>query len=297
MRQLRQIWMALLLTALAVSACSQPAPQATSPLTGTGWFEFALPDREPIRVFYAVGPGDGPPERVVFVMHGTTRNAEEYRDSWTPLLRHRRWVVVAPEFDREDFPGATAYNLGGVVDDSGDPRPDSDWTFAYIEPLAERVRAMTGVREATFDMFGHSAGAQFVHRYLAFVPRAAVRRAVAANAGWYTTPDPDVEFPYGLQEAPSEVDVAGLLAADLTVLLGSEDTEDENLRQDEGAARQGETRVERGEAFYRLGSELARSRKLPFRWSLRVVPGVAHDHSPMASLAAEILESDVGHAN
>ena len=294
MRGVRLTWTLLLLTALVPSACSQPPSQGPSSLTGTGWFEFAPPDRKPIKVFYAVGSGEVTPERVVVVMHGTNRNAEEYRDSWTPLLKRHPWVVIAPEFDRQDFPGAAAYNLGGVVDDSGDAKPISDWTFGYIEPLVDKVRAMTGVRDRTFDLFGHSAGAQFVHRYLAFVPDAAVRRAVAANAGWYTTPDPDVDFPYGLDGAPGEVDVPGLLATDLTVLLGSEDTEDENLRQDEGAARQGATRVERGEEFYRLGSHQARSRGVPFRWSLRVVPGVAHDHSPMSAEAADILGSDVG---
>ena len=293
MRQLRLTGMVLLLTALGATACSravEDAPaSAGAALTGTGSFEFAPPGAPPIRVFYAVGSGALEAGRVVVVMHGTNRNARDYRDSWTSLVKDRPWVVVAPQFDQEDFPGASGYNLGGTVDESGDARPTHDWAFAYIQPLVDRVRALTGVRAPTFDLFGHSAGAQFVHRYLEFEPTAPVRRAVAANAGWYTVPDLDIDFPYGLHHAPAPVDLDGLFARDLTVLLGSEDIEDENLRQDEGAARQGQTRIERGEEFYRVAGEQARDRGIPFRWTLRVVPGVAHDHAPMSAEAATVF--------
>jgi pimeloyl-ACP methyl ester carboxylesterase len=300
MRRLRLTGAVLLLSALGASACSTALPRAPgldgtsraggpTDLTGTGSFEFAPPGAKAIKVFYAVGSGDRATGRVVVVMHGTNRNARDYRDSWTPLVQDHPWVVIAPEFDQADFPGASGYNLGGTVDESGDPRSARDWTFAYIRPLVDRVRAITGIRDTTFDLFGHSAGAQFVHRYLEFEPEAPVRRAVAANAGWYTTPDLDVDFPYGLGHTPAAVDLDSLFARDLTVLLGSEDVEDENLRQDAGAARQGQTRIERGEAFYQVGSELARRRGIPFRWALRVVPGIAHDHAPMSAEAADIF--------
>jgi hypothetical protein len=281
--------MVLLVTMLVGTACSSPAADATAPLTGTGSFEFAPRGRTPITVFYAVGSGDVRDGRVVVVMHGTNRNARDYRDSWAPLVAHHPWVVIAPEFDRHEFPGVSAYNLGGVVDESGEPVPRSDWTFSYIEPLVAQVRARNGVEERAFDLFGHSAGAQFVHRYLEFVPDAPVRRAVAANAGWYTTPDPDVDYPYGLDNLPHPVDLPGFLAQHLTVLLGSDDVEDDNLRQDDGASRQGSTRIERGEQFYRVGSELAHRRGIPFGWTLTVVPGVAHDHSLMSTAAVDVL--------
>ena len=293
MRRLQLTGMLLLMTALGATACSQAVDHAAgvqgAGLTGTGSFEFAPAGAAPIRVFYAVGSSDLATGRVVVVMHGTNRNARDYRDSWTSLAKDRPWVVVAPQFDQAAFPGAAGYNLGGTVDESGDARPAQDWSFAYIEPLVDQVRALTGVRDPTFDLFGHSAGAQFVHRYLEFEPKARVRRAVAANAGWYTAPDPDVDFPYGLDHAPAPVDLDALFSRDLTVLLGSEDVEDENLRQDAGASRQGQTRIERGEEFYRVGGEQARSRGTPCRWTRRVVPGDAHDHAPRSAEAAAVF--------
>lgn len=288
MRRPRLTWMVLLVTFAVSAACGHPTDDPWEP-GDTGSFVFAPPGRTPIKVWYAVGSGDVASGRVVVVMHGTNRNAADYRDSWVPLVRHRPWVVVAPEFDRDDFPGVAAYNLGGMVDDSGEPVPQSAWTFSYLEPLVEQARAMSGVRERSFDLFGHSAGAQFVHRYLEFVPTAPVRRAVAANAGWYTEPDPGVDFPYGVRDAPRPVDLPALFARDLTVLLGSDDVEEENLRQDAGASRQGPTRIDRGERFHQVASDEARDLDTPFRWTLQVVPGVAHDHSPMSAAAAEIL--------
>jgi len=50
-----------------------------------------------------------------------------------------------------------------------------------------------------FSMFGHSAGAQFVHRYITFMPQGHLRAAVAANSGWYTLPDQTLKLPYGLK--------------------------------------------------------------------------------------------------
>ncbi|WP_344136566.1 hypothetical protein [Pedococcus bigeumensis] len=280
--------MVLLVTIAVSAACSSPTDRSWGP-HDTGSFELAPAGRTPIKVFYAVGSGDVAGGRVVVVMHGTNRNAAEYRDSWVPLLRHHPWVVVAPEFDRQDFPGVAAYNLGGVVDDSGDPVSPSEWTFSYLEPLVEQARARSGVREADFDLFGHSAGAQFVHRYLEFVPDAPVRRAVAANAGWYTETDASVSFPYGLGDAPGGVDLPTLFARDLTVLLGSDDVEEDNLRQDDGASRQGATRIDRGQRFYEVASTRARELGTPFHWSLQVVPGVAHDHSAMSAAAADLF--------
>jgi hypothetical protein len=278
------------LTIMTAAGCASPAAENSMEPHSVGSFSFSVPGREPIRVFYAVGSGNlEKGGRVVVVMHGTERNASDYRDAWVPLIKDEPWVVVAPEFDKASFPGVAGYNLGGVVDGEEDARPQRDWTFAYIAPLVERTRRMSGAEHPDFDMFGHSAGAQFVHRYLEFEPLAPVRRAVAANAGWYTMPDPEVAFPYGMADAPAPVGWSALFGRDLHILLGSEDVDDENLRQDHGATVQGSTRIERGETFYEAGSEQARLRGDAFNWALQIVPGVSHDHVPMSAAAAQLF--------
>lgn len=258
------------------------------PTVRTGQVEFVMPGFPAMRVFTATS-GDPTRARPVVVCHGVQRNAEEYRDAWVPLVEGRDAVVIAPEFTTEDHPGAARYNLGGMAaEDERRLRDPATWTFALVEPLVREVAAGLGARTDRFSMFGHSAGAQFVHRYLAFVPDAPAERAVAANAGWYTLPDPSVRFPYGLKRAP-EVDAAGFVGRDLVVMLGGDDVEDENLRTDNQARDQGDTRLERGLRFYRAGRREAQRLGVPFGWGLHVVPGVRHEHGDMAAVAAPLL--------
>jgi pimeloyl-ACP methyl ester carboxylesterase len=68
-----------------------------------------------------------------------------------------------------------------------------------LERLVATLRSELGLADEAFDLWGHSAGAQFAHRFALFRPAAPVRRIVAAGAGWYTTPDLELDFPYGLR--------------------------------------------------------------------------------------------------
>jgi hypothetical protein len=278
----------------SVTGCSTPRSPSRGPAfsrTAGPWeFTVKLPHLPPIRVFGVSGDRDLENATVVVVMHGTERNASDYRNTWVPLVRGRSIIAVVPEFPQDDFPGANAYNLGGVVDADGDPRAPDEWTFAAIEPLVAEVRRRIGNRGNTFAMFGHSAGAQFVHRYLEFMPQAPVSTAVAANAGWYTMPDRSAKFPYGLGQLPiPRPDLPALFRRDLVVLLGSDDVENENLRQDKGANAQGATRYQRGFNFFTRGRQAAAAAGLDFRWRLVVVPGVAHDHVAMSAAAVDLL--------
>lgn len=161
-----------------------------------------------------------------------------------------------------------------------------------IEPLFDYVRVDTGNRSEGYSLYGHSAGAQFVHRFLLLVPNHRVQRAVIANAGWYTAPELAIGFPYGVRGGP--VTDAGLrraLATPLTVLLGEADTDpnDPDLRHTAGADRQGPHRLARGRFFYAAGLNTARALATPFGWSLQTVPGVAHSNGGMRPAAAHLL--------
>lgn len=291
----RPILAAVVLMVLC-SACTQsaplPHPRAPTPVTDveTGETTFDQGDRPPQRVFYAVA-GNPAQATVLVVLHGVNRNAEDYRDTWVPLVAGHNAIVVAPEFSEEDFPGVPGYNLGGVVDEKGRAQPQDQWAFARVEPLVDHVvDRLGGPSGAPYSMFGHSAGAQFVHRYLEFMPHARVSRVVVANAGWYTLPETATPFPYGLKNAPPN-DLRAFLACDLVVLLGGDDTGDENLRQDEGAKRQGRTRVERGFTFFDSGKAVASQLGVRFGWQVRILPGAVHDNAEMAAGSVPILLS------
>jgi hypothetical protein len=107
---------------------------------------------------------------------------------------------------------------------------------------------------------------------------------VAANAGWYTLTTIDEKlppFPYSLRGTPREFqDPRQVLAAPLTILLGTQDTrtseEDAHLRASAGAMAQGSHRLQRGVTYYEMGLQAARNKKMPLAWKLQWVPGAGH---------------------
>ena len=225
-------------------------------------------------------------------MHGMQRNADEYRDQWYALAEEHDFLLVVPEFDERDFAGARGYNLGHVYGPKGGARDPSRWAFSAIEPIFDEVRRRYGMTAQGYAIYGHSAGAQFVHRFLLHVPDARVSRAVSANAGWYTMPDLAVDFPYGVRGSVVGRDrLRQALQLPLVVLLGQDDTdpEDPDLRRTPGALAQGPHRLARGQAFFGAGQVAAQQLGVPYAWRLETVPGADHDNRKMAPAAIPYL--------
>src|SRR5215204_866338 len=85
----------------------------------------------PITVWYYRPDKVGNGTRVVFLMHGSSRTAQEARD------------------------------MGAL---NGKVLSESVWAFAAIEDIFDRVRQELQLNAATYDILGHSAGGQLVHR-------------------------------------------------------------------------------------------------------------------------------------
>lgn len=269
------------------------APLAEAPAAAR--FVFTDWDGPDLPVYYHLPDRVTRDTPVVFVMHGVKRDADRYRDEWAALARQHGFIVIVPEFGQADFPGSRGYNTGYFSGENGTPRPRALWSFAAIEPLFDDVRERFGTGATRYSIYGHSAGAQFVHRFVLFMPETRIDQAIAANAGWYTMPDPAIEFPYGVEEAP--VDDAALKAAlgkRLTVLLGTADTDrsDPNLRKTPEADAQGPHRFARGQQFFAEGEKAAAARGVPFGWKLATVPDVGHSNGKMAKAAAPLLAAE-----
>lgn len=241
----------------------------------------------PMRV-YLHCPAAWTAERpVLLVMHGVRRNAAHYRDTWTPLGERYNVLIACPEFTADRFPGARWYNEGGLSVAS-----DGPWAFGAVHRAFAAIRARFGATVPGFHLYGHSAGAQFVHRALLFDGLAGALGIVAANAGWYTLPVADQPFPYGL--GGTRLDDAALrtrFAAPFTVLLGEADTDPHHpaLRRNAQADAQGLTRFDRGQFFYAAARTRAASLGARFAWTLGTVPGVAHSDAGMSTPAAARL--------
>lgn len=218
---------------------------------------------------------------LLLVFHGVARNARSYRDYARPLADRQCLLLVAPVFDKHDFP-AWRYQRGGILKDGVVQNP-SDWTGRLVLALVDWVRQQEG-RPLAYSLLGHSAGGQFLERLAAFVPTQA-RRIVVANPGSYVFPSLNVVAPYGLgkvyAEADGEAQLRRYLEQPLTIYLGEADTRVDD-RDDSPAARvQGASRHQRGVNVFNAARALAQERGWTFNWRLVELPGVGHNAPKM----------------
>lgn len=265
------------------------------PLAGTGAFQ--INDGRgrlaaPLRVFYYRPDNftaDGP---IVMVVHGTSRNANRYRDYWIEAADRYGALIIAPEFTRERYPGARHFNLGNMVARDGGVVPRAEWTFPVLDRVFAALRKRVAARRAAYSLFGHSAGAQFVHRMIMFAPSDRVSRAVAANAGWYTVPSQSDVLPYGLAGTGlKSVNLTEAFSRQMVILLGTNDNDPQRrfLRRTNQAMRQGPHRLARGHYFFKAAKIEAAHLGAPILWRLVEVDGVGHSARRMVPPAARIL--------
>jgi poly(3-hydroxybutyrate) depolymerase len=283
--------------ALSSSGCRVEGGAVENPVgfdlqRGAGAFEFSTPagaTTESIAVHYQIPLlGDIDEMPVLFVFHGAERNAASYANDWSELAARHGVMVFVPEFSESDYPSSVGYQQGNLV--AGNQlRPAEQWLFSLIEPMFDDVQERLGSAKVSYDAWGHSGGAQFLHRLVLFGGELRLDRAVAANAGWYTIPENDSPFPYGLDASPiDESDLAVPFGVDLLTHLGSEDTDFMETGWT-GAYAQGENRFDRGQYFHARALEISQDNGILLNWNILVAEGIGHDPSGMADEAAQIL--------
>jgi poly(3-hydroxybutyrate) depolymerase len=266
---------------------------AGSRAAGRREFTFESRGAPPVLVHLYVPPTVSRTTRVAVVMHGRLRNAQNYLDAWADWASERDHLIVAPRFDCRNWPGSRSYNLGNVLATArrsrSFQRPEQSWAFSVLEAVCARVCQRFGLEDPPLTLWGHSAGAQFVHRFLLFKPSVRVRAAIAAGCGWFTEPDLETGFPYGLRHPAltfTPADLRHFARRPLMIMRGTRDTgRDLDLRMTPGAEAQGSNRYERA------AHAVATARRADSRtgWRLVDVPGVAHDCGAMAVAAQSIL--------
>ena len=294
----------LLFLYLCMSFAVTAAPKAENPFKrGAGQFEYTgyapLADK-PITVFYYI-PTRGNIKKmpVLFSMHGAERNGLVQRGAWRDLAEEHGFIVIAPQFTHANGYKENDYQFGGV---SLSPKrflikPREEWTYRLIEALFDYFLTCTGSSAETYDMFGHSAGGQFVHRYLLATPEARVRRAVAANPGNYAYPDEEGLFsdegvpaeiqtwPFTVKDTPFAADscLEAFFRRDLVILIGSQDISPQQADAPENNSMrvQGTTRYERAHRFFNHARNIARKKNMTFNWRLKEVPGAEHSSGQM----------------
>jgi pimeloyl-ACP methyl ester carboxylesterase len=226
-----------------------------------------------VRIDYLIYlPQSGIRENRIFIsIHGISRNAEEHVKGFIAQAEKTGTVIVAPLFPKNEFP--RYQRLGATLHEG---RAD----FAFDRILQE-VQTMLNIDPAPLKIFGFSGGGQFAHRYAMFYPKR-VSRLVLGAPGWYTFPNPDRTYPYGLR---SSIDWPRLrftprhfLAIPTLVMVGENDNiRDEDLNKMRRIdAAQGLDRIERGEKWVLAMNAMARAYQTNTSFRFESVPNASH---------------------
>ncbi len=232
-------------------------------------------------------------DRILFVMHGGGRNADDYLDAWKEIAANNNLFVIAPEFENKFSKYTTNdYQEGNLFTFFGFKNPKEEWAYQVIENIFDQIKKTNSITNDNYNIFGHSAGGQFVHRMIMLMPEARIENAVAANAGFYTLPVEDLEYPYGIKNTPiTDNSIKESFKKQLIILLGENDNDPQlgTFRETGLAMQQGKHRLERGSNFYKTANTLAKEKSWDFNWEIDTIPNVGHNYREMSSQAVKYI--------
>jgi poly(3-hydroxybutyrate) depolymerase len=253
--------------------------------------------KNPLKVFYYNPEANGDSLPIVILLHGAKRNPSGYMDDLIAAANVFHCKIIAPEFDTKNYPGADGYNSGNVYNkkDNFFNAPEA-WSFSLIEPLFDYVVKESNSISKAYYLYGHSAGGQFVHRFLTFVPNNRVIKAAAANAGWYTLPSYSINFPFGLNKAQiPENNLKEMFQKKVFILVGEADTDttSPDFNDSPQANQQGINRFERGQYYFNACKNKAAGMKTNFNWTQLFVPNIGHNNKEMGKFAFSLFFMDI----
>jgi len=258
---------------------------------------FAYWDKPDVEIFYITPEIVNKDTKVIFVIHGNSRNAEDYLNVWIPHVTNKNVIVAAPQFRKIDF---RYFFLLEMAESSGKVNSNkNEYINNSISLFFNYLKSKFSLSTETYSMFGHSAGAQFTHRYMLLSMDNRISNTVIANAGWYTFITDD-EFPYGINNSPiniSNEQIKWFMSKKANLLIGSDDIGFKSVNSSKGANLQGLTRVDRAANYFDSLIMNAESRGYALRWNYRVLERVDHDFKKVTPYAAQILLRDIENIN
>ena len=212
------------------------------------------------------------PVQVLVAMHGMGGNGKEFCQSLIAAAERNGWIVVAPTFRYQDY-----MNPALVLQDDLSFLPRLK---ATLDDLPRRTGLATRDRVL---LYGHSRGAQAVHRFATYYPERTLG-VVAMSAGSYTLPlattvggtggrAQQLPLPYGVADLRARLgrdfDAEAFKQIRFQVEVGGQDT-NPNETPRAWDPYLGRSRIDRARAYTRALQELG----VPAE--LRVYPEAGH---------------------
>lgn len=261
-----------------------------------------------MNVFSYIPDGDIQEMKVIFVMSGCLRNALDYLKNWIDIANKRRYIIISPEFDKENY-SIGDHEYGNLIDIQYDyssqdiytPFMEYDtnikdkleWVYKIIDEIYLKFIKTNNIDNNGYIIFGHSSGSQFVHRFLMFGDSKYCKEYFAANAGLYTFFDENKNYPYGIKNLKKYEDIIKKsLQKDVYIMLGEQDIDTNYLNCLPMDNEEGITRIERGINYYNSAKKYAEKYNLEFNWHLKVMANVDHSNNKVIPYIDEILNKE-----
>ena len=291
----------ILAAACAIAIMTFASPMQAQQIFNRGEGKYVYTGYEPLKdkpitlYYYIPSEGDIATMPILFAMHGSHRDATEPLEVWKDFAERDRFILLCPEYSSKYYT-QDQYQYGNVSKSRNRfvPVPKEEWTYNTIEAIFDFFKKETGNVSDKYDIWGHSAGAQFVSRFLLCMPEARVNRAVAANAGtWTFVTDGGLKgkdgavygWPYSIKGTPFESAeyLKPYFARDLYINLGTHDidTTKDDFAKYPAAMAEGTTRYERGNKFFKECQHRAKEMKCTFNWHKSEVKGSGHTQKTM----------------
>ena len=246
--------------------------------TNTAYSQYSVP------VWVVLPTNYSASSKFIMTMCGINRDASTIVTYWVPFANANNYIAAAPEFGTTNW-SSDAYILGNMFTGSsgtGSLNPSAKWSFNIVEKIHQELDSLCGLSDSTYELWGHSAGGQFVHRLAFFLPDPLIKRYIAGNSGWYTCPDLSTAFPWGAQNSQlnlTKTDLTAFSNRNLIIMRGTADTvRDAALNTDPLSDAQGLNRYTRAAYFYNSG----KTANANLKWKMIDVAGVGHDDQKMA---------------
>ncbi len=244
------------------------------------------------------------PRGILVVVHGSLSDdgsaieaADVFIRRWVDEAEKRQLLLVAPAFDQENYGGHAG--PGGGYRGLFGRHVGAD---EFLNSIVDAVAAVHPPVKAKFYLYGHSAGGQFVSRYIVKHPQR-IFGAVISSAAGFAFPDPDVPWTNGMarlqrrirwsDDAPWEqfdyqpdpnnwVEAATL---PITVVVGSRDT----AKVKPGPGQRGDNHVSRGREWMKAMNAYARKHGKRGRVGFIKVAGIGHNSKLLTPKSIEAM--------
>jgi pimeloyl-ACP methyl ester carboxylesterase len=290
-------------TVIILAGCSIRAPSGLQLVSQPGQ---VVEYGDVFGTYYAYVPKVAPGKAGILVLvHGTPQKqdsaeftAHYYITNWVDFAEQQGLILIVPAFNQRDFSSRLGdHAMSGYRGLFGRQIGADEW----ILRLVDAYQAANGTSGTPFYLYGHSAGGQFVARFLVTHPER-IERAVLSAAATYPQITTQVAWPYGMGELHAEIawdaettrrvdivpDKNNWLAATqvpLTVIVGLNDVAEVPYYP----GQQGVNRLLRARNWVRDMGALADENGLKSRFTIEMIPGKGHSMYGLIPYVQEAL--------